>query len=266
MTATFANYKKGFVHNATMRLSFEAKLGILLIISALGFYVLNYFLFHDLNFIERYLLAQLGFLPISVLLVTLVLNKLMVRREKRQRMEKLNIVVGSFFAEIGKDLLRYLSKYDEHIENIAREMLNLENFEEEDFERVKSKLSARRYTINLEKINLYELRKFLLENKDFAINLLDNPAIIEHEAFTELLWNLLHVTEELRRISNFENIPPEDYEDIKGDIEKLYRLLIYEWVAYVEYLKSRHPHIFIYEAKTNPLIPHAYHIKRRKIT
>ncbi len=249
-----------------MRLSFEAKLGILLIISALGFYVLNYFLFRDLNFIERYLLAQLGFLPISVLLVTLVLNKLMVRRERMERIEKLNIVVGSFFAEIGKDLLRYLSKYDERIESIAREMMNLENFGNEDFDRIRQKLENKRFEIALEKINLYELRKFLLENKDFAINLLDNPAIIEHETFTELLWNLLHVTEELRRISNFENLPREDYEDIKGDIEKLYRLLIYEWVAYVEYLKGRHPHIFIYEAKTNPLIPHSYHVKRRKIT
>jgi len=247
-----------------MRLSFEAKLAIILVISALVFYVINYFLFYDLTFIEKYLLAQLGFLPISVLLVTLILNKLIVRREKMERIEKLNIVVGTFFAELGKDLLRYLSKYDENIEKIAHEIINIETFSDEDFQRVKEKLGTRKYSIDLRKINLYELRKFLLENKEFAINLLDNPAIIEHEAFTDLLWNVLHLTDELKRVVNFENLPPEDYEDIKNDIETLYRLLVYEWVNYVHYLKDRHPHIFTYEAKTNPLIPHAYYVKRRR--
>lgn len=247
-----------------MRLSFEAKLAIILIISAIGFYILNYFLFRDVNFIERYLLAQLGFLSISVLLVTLVLNNLMVRREKKERLEKLNIVVGTFFAELGKDLLRYISKYDNGIEEIARELINIEDYEKEDFDKIKQKLVKRKYDIDIKKINLLELRKFLLNGKEFAINLLDNPAIIEHEAFTELLWNVLHVTDELRRVASFDNLSPEDYEDIKGDIEKLYKLLIYEWIRYVEYLRHRHPHIFIYEAKTNPLIPHAYHIKKRK--
>ncbi len=247
-----------------MRLSFEAKLAIILILSAIVFYVINYFLFHDLNFIERYLLAQLGFLPISVLLVTLILNKLIVRREKMERLEKLNIVVGTFFAELGKDLLRYLSKYDENVEKIAHELIDIENFTDEDFQRIKEKLVTRRYSINIERINLYELRKFLLENKEFAINLLDNPALIEHEAFTDLLWNVLHLTDELRRVINFEHLSPEDYVDIRNDIETLYRLLVYEWVNYVHYLKDRHPHIFVYEAKTNPLVPHAYYVKKRK--
>jgi len=72
--------------------SFEAKLALSLLASALLFYIANYYLFHDLSFIERYLLAQLGFLPISVLLVTLILNRLLMQREKMERMEKLNIV------------------------------------------------------------------------------------------------------------------------------------------------------------------------------
>ncbi|OYT58261.1 hypothetical protein B6U71_04850 [Euryarchaeota archaeon ex4484_178] len=247
-----------------MRLSFEAKLAIILVLSAIIFYVINYFLFYDLTFIEKYLLAQLGFLPISVLLVTLVLNKLMIRREKIERIEKLNIVVGTFFAELGKDLLRYLSKYDTDVEKIAPKLINIEKFTDDEFQRVKEELSNREYSIDLRKINLYELRRFLLENKEFAINLLDNPAIIEHEAFTDLLWNVLHLTDELKRVVNFENVSHEDFLDIKNDMETLYKLLIYEWVNYVHYLKDKHPHIFIYEAKTNPLIPHAYYVKKRR--
>ncbi len=246
-----------------MRLSFETKLAVALLLSSIIIYTIFYFVFHDLTLLEEYLFIHLGFLPISVLLVTLLLDGLLKRREKMERIEKLNIVMGTFFAELGKDLLRYLSKYDNDIEVIAREMLNIENFTDEDFNKMKEKIANRKYNINIDKINLYELRKFLLNSKEFAISLLDNPAIIEHEAFTDLLWNVLHVTDELKRISSFENMDPEDYKDIKGDIEKLYKLLLYEWVRYVQYLRHRHQHIFIYEAKTNPLIPHAYHIKKR---
>ncbi len=245
-------------------MKWEIKISVVLLLTSVFFYVINYLTLHDTTFIEKYLLAQLGFLPISVLLVTVILNSLMTMRERREKMEKLNIVIGTFFAEIGKDLLRYLSKYDKNIEDIATEILHVENFENEDFERLKEIMNTRKFEINFSKINLYELRKFLLENKEFAVNLLDNPMLVEHETFTDLLWNVLHVTEELRRVINFDNLSEEDRDDIKGDLEKMYRLLSYEWLNYVHYLRDNYPHIFVYEAKTNPFIPHSYHVKKRK--
>jgi hypothetical protein len=246
-------------------MKWEVKVSIGLLLLSAFFYIINYLTFHDTTFIEKYILVQLGFLPISVLLVSIVLNNLMARRERKERLEKLNIVIGSFFAEIGKDLLRYLSKYDANIESLAREVVNVEDFSDGDFERLKEKLESRRYDIKVEQMNLHALRKFLLDNKEFVVNLLDNPSLMEHERFTELLWNLLHVTEELRRLMNFESLTEDDWRDIKGEIENLYRLLAYEWVNYAHYLKKNYPHIFVYEAKTNPFVPHAYHVKRRKM-
>ncbi len=248
-----------------MKMPFEVKLAALLLLSAAFFYIVNYSLFHDLSFIERYLLAQLGFLPISVLLVTLILNKMMVRREKRERIEKLNIVIGAFFAEFGKDLLRYLSKYHTKMHDDANELLTVENFSDADFESVKRKIADKRFSLNIENMNLYELRRFLLTNREFVVNLLGNPAIIEHEAFTDLLWNVLHLGDELKMVVNAGEMSQEDREDLRHDMEKLYSLLIYEWINYVHYLKSSHPHIFVYEAKTNPLVPHSYMVKKRKI-
>ncbi len=246
-------------------MKWEIKVGIALIGTSVLFYIINYLTFHDTTFIEKYILVQLGFLPISVLLVTVILNSLMAMRARREKMEKMNIVIGTFFAEIGKDLLRYISKYDPKIEGFAKEIMNIEEFQDEDFEKAKEQIKNRKFEVNLRSMNLYELRKFLLENKEFAINLLDNPMLVEHEAFTDLLWNVLHVTEELRRIVNFENLSEEDYEDIKGDIEQMYELLSYEWINYVHYLKDNYPHIFVYEAKTNPFVPHAYHVKKRRM-
>ena len=64
------------------------------------------------------------------------------------------------------------------IEEIAHEFLNLKDFSEDDFRRVKDTLSQRKYFINIRRINLFELRRFLLDHKEFAIDLLDNPAVI----------------------------------------------------------------------------------------
>mgnify|MGYP000114828073 CR=1 FL=1 len=38
--------------------------------------------------------------------------------------------------------------------------------------------------------------------------------------------NVLHLTDELKRIINFDNLREEEYEDAKNDIETLYQLLI----------------------------------------
>jgi len=246
-------------------MKWELKLSIALLSISVFFYIINYLTFHDTTFIEKYILVQLGFLPISVLLVSVMLNSLMKRRAQQERREKLNIVVGSFFAEYGKDLLRYITKYDPHAESLAREVMHIEEMDEEkEIKEVKEKLKARKYTINMEKMNLQELKKFLMENREFSVNLLDNPVILEHETFTDLLWNVLHVTEELRKVYDFSSLSEEDRKDIHGDIENLYALLAYEWVNYVQYLRDAYPHIFVYETKTNPFIPHAYHVKKRK--
>lgn len=241
-------------------MKWEVQISILLVVFSIFFYFVNYLAFHDTVFIEKYILVQLGFLPLSVLLVTIVLNSLMVRKERMERMEKLNIVVGSFFADIGKDLLRYISKYDRSITDIACSIHSLSK-ESESFNEFKNVVEKRKYRVNFEKINLYELKKYVVEKRYRVINLLDNPVIIEHERFMDLLWILLHLIEELRMTIDFESMNSEDREDLKGDIERLYRLLAYEWIKYLQYLRDNYPHIYRYEIKSNPFVPHAYHAR-----
>ena len=233
-------------------MKFETKLAILLLIGSLVFYIINYFMFYDLEFIERYLLAQLGFLPISALLVSLVLNKIMVKRERERRLEKLNIVIGTFFADIGKYLLNFFSKYDPEIEEL-RDMVNLAEFRsDEDFEKAMEKISEHPFDVDMDRINLYELRKSLQDKREVIINMLDNPAIYEHEKFTDLLWGLLHLVEELRSHHAFDTLSQEEKEKIKEDIRDVYNLLTYEWINHAEYLRRNYPRMFSLAVRTNP--------------
>lgn len=45
------------------------------------------------------------FLPLEVLLVTLILHQLLNYRDKRSRLRKLNMVIGAFYSEVGRRLL-----------------------------------------------------------------------------------------------------------------------------------------------------------------
>ena len=82
-------------------LHWKIKLALALIGASAGLYGLNYLIFRDANYMLRLFLAQLGFLPISVLLVTIILNQLLGLRAKAAKLAKLNMVIGAFFSEVG---------------------------------------------------------------------------------------------------------------------------------------------------------------------
>ncbi len=52
-----------------------------------------------------YLLQDLAFVPIQVLIVTLILNSLLVRREKQAMLKKMEMAIGAFFTDVGTALL-----------------------------------------------------------------------------------------------------------------------------------------------------------------
>ena len=52
---------------------------------------------------------------------------------------------------------------------------------------------------------LHELREFLLAKRPFILALLQNPSLLEHDTFTDLLWAVCHLTEELECRSDIRN-------------------------------------------------------------
>ncbi len=89
--------------------SWTTNLILILIAFSLLFYAINYLIFRDWAAEVRLLTMQLAFTPIQVILITLTLNQALVRREKRTRMEKLNMVIGAFFSQRGTTLLNSFS-------------------------------------------------------------------------------------------------------------------------------------------------------------
>jgi len=232
--------------------SWQTRLGIFLVLLSAVLYVLHFAIFRDAYHISIYLLGDIAFLPIEVLLVTLVLHSLLSQREKRILLEKLNMVVGAFFSEVGNTLLTYFSDFDPRLEEIRKELLVTGEWSEQDFSDVKRRLKGYEYEVDVSKVSLNDLRTVLYEKREFLLRLLENPNLLEHEEFTGLLRAVFHLTEELLCREDFRQLPPTDLEHMANDIKRAYSLLVDQWLDYMGHLKANYPFLFSLAMRTNP--------------
>ncbi len=226
--------------------------GIYLIILAVVLYVVHFIIFKDPHHIFIFGLGDLAFLPIEVLLVTMIIHRLLSEREKRARLEKMNMVIGAFFSEVGTELLAYLSDLDPELDKIRKLLIVGDDWSPSEFEGCCNNLKDYEYDIEIEKVNLENLQRFLSGKKDFLLGLIVNPNLLEHETFTNLLQAVFHLTEELAHRRDILYVSEADQEHLSGDIKRVYGRLVMEWLAYMEHLKSEYPFLFSLAMRTNP--------------
>lgn len=233
-------------------LSWQLLLIVSLVLLSTILYLFHYALFRDLHHIFIYLVGDLAFLPLEVLLVTLVIHRLLSDQERRQRMEKLNMVIGAFFSEVGHFLLTYLSDFDPHLESIRHDLIITQDWSARQFAQVRRRLHRHDYAVQIEKVGLGELKAYLLDKRDFLLRLLENPNLLEHEAFTDLLRAVFHLTEELGFRQDLQGLPDSDRHHLALDIKRAYGLLVRQWLDYMKHLKENYPYLFSLALRTNP--------------
>ncbi len=231
--------------------------GIILILFSIIFYFIHYLIFRDPHHIFIYLIGDIAFVFFEVLLVTLVIHRLLHYREQKTIIEKLNMLVGAFFSEVGNDLLRKYASFDENHTEIVKDIAIDRDWSDKDFRNFKQNLQNHKFKINAENIDLEGLRDFLKSKREFMLALLENPNLLEHETFTNLLWAVFHLTEELIYRKALKGLPAKDYEHLSNDIVRIYKILIEEWLRYVEHLKRDYPYLFSLALRTNPFDPNA---------
>jgi hypothetical protein len=230
----------------------QVRFGFVLIILSVLTYLIHFLIFRDAGYIMSYLIAETAFLFIQVLLVTLIIDRLLEHRELKSRLEKLNMVIGAFFSEVGTDLLTYFSDLDPNLDTICNKLLVRIDWTEKEFDRLISSLKAYHYRVRPEKLDLEKLRSYIIEKRDFLPLMMENPNLMEHESFSELLRSVFHLAEELKFRRVIESLPDEDIGHIAHDINRAYELLVKEWVAYMKHLKDNFPYLFSLAMLTNP--------------
>ena len=227
-------------------------LGVILIVSSAVLTLIHFVIFKDAHHLVIFLLADIAFLPIEVLLVTIIIHRLLSEREKRARLEKMNMVIGVFFSEVGIELLASISRFDPGLDGIRKELMVTGVWTESEFLRVDQRLQDYEYGVDIGRADLRELKRLLVVKVDFLLRLLENPNMLEHESFTELLWAVFHLADELTRRENLERVPDTDLTHLGNDVKRVYALIGRQWVDYMKHMEKRYPYLFHLAVRTNP--------------
>jgi len=183
-------------------------------------------------------------------------------RERSQRIEKLNMIIGVFYSEIGTKMLKKFSAIDPGIHGIQAALVVSNNWSDDDFLKVHTMLKEHSFRLDSQEISLEELHIFLSHYKGFLLALLENPQLFEHDRFTDLLHAVFHLAEELNARERLIDLPITDYHHLSGDLSRVYSQLVIEWLEYMQHLKKKYPYLFSLSMRTNPFDTNASAIVR----
>lgn len=228
-----------------------------LLIVSLILYVADYLVFGKAPDIAAGFLGNLAFLPIYVLFVTLMIERVLKEREREALRQKLNMVIGVFFSEVGTALLGDCFAFVREKEELAARVKVSGQWSAEDFRDVGKYLAHHPLHLDSRLGDLGALKEFLMAKRSFMLSLLENPNLLEHDDFTDLLWAVFHLIEELEARKSFEHLPATDLDHLSGDIKRAYSHLLTEWMVYLRHLKQDYPYLFSLALRLNPLNPEA---------
>lgn len=237
--------------------SWTFRIAMLLFAASALSYTIHYFIFRDAHHIFIYMVGDFGFLFLDVLLVLLIIERLLASREKKSILHKLNMVIGTFFSEVGMELLQSFGDFVENAEQLEKEVLISPKWNKKQFQEAQSKAISFKYGIVFDVDRLERLRDFLKNKHSFLVRLLENPILLENQGFTDLLWAVFHLSEELDFRDSLHHLPDTDIAHLKTDLRRAYSRIVAEWIIYAEHLKNKYPFLFSLAARINPLNPNA---------
>lgn len=235
----------------------ETQIAILLVAIAIAIYVARVLIFGHRDEMLRYLMDDVGFLLIQALILWLVIDRVIRHIETESMKHKLNMVIGAFYAEMGSTLMGIIASFDIDFDEIRPTLLVRSSWTTDDYSRAKTTLRGFDYSVELECGDLPALKTLLLSKRSFLLGLLENQNLLEHETFTDLLWAVFHLAEELAVRPDVACLVGADAQHLSGDIKRAYELLIIQWLDYMRHLQTQYPHLFSLAVRTNPLDPQA---------
>ncbi|WP_296874135.1 hypothetical protein [uncultured Methanobrevibacter sp.] len=239
------------------RLSWKAKFSILMVILIIIIYGSNYLVLGDAEHIISYIWTHLGFIPVDILIVAFLLDEIIERKEKEAMLEKLDMLMSTFFSELGNDLIGQLSAVNKYNAD-TQTLKSIKNWDEKDFDAKLDELKNASIDFQADiapeerEEFLENLRTLLVGKREFIINLINNPNLLEKEEFTGLINAILHLDEELEHRTDLALVNDADFGHLNGDMQRVYNKLVYEWVYYLRYLYKHHPYMIALIIRTNP--------------
>lgn len=227
---------------------------LLLLCASALLYAIHYLIFRDLHHLAIFGLHELAFVPLEVILVTLGLDQLVEKTHREEARSKVSIIETLYFNESGGTMLRYLTSFDPDAARL-RELLQVtEDWRSSDFRQAIRQLKSYPFLLDLDRIDFFGLHYHLSQRHEYYRSMLENPALTQSEAFTEMIMKIYLLWEELDGRTNLYQLPEKDRSYLAELLHEIYRELTEYWLDNV-YNHSIHNRFRLHRAiESNPFM------------
>ncbi|NCB29647.1 MAG: hypothetical protein EOM63_07790 [Clostridia bacterium] len=212
--------------------------------------------FHDQRDTLFYFLQDWAFLPVQIAVVTIVVGKIIGAREKRERLSKIKMLASSFFCDLGTDLLHEMLGCVNNVDTIAPSLCVHNDWKSRDFAGAADTLRTAALNVQCTADDLARMRSLLLEKRLSMLVIASNPVLLEHEDFTDMLWAIFHLTDELTARTAFESLPQSEAEHLNTDVKRALLAILVNWMRHMEHIRAEYPYLFALAVRQNPLGAH----------
>ena len=199
-----------------------------------------------------YILQDFAFLPLQIAIVTVVLGRYLKSREKNERLKKINIIINAFFSEAGIDILTELKDFNKNYNDISLKLNVQPDWTDNMFSKTVKYFENTEIQIECSVEQLEALKVFMKSKMDFLIRMIENPNLLEHDTFTDMLLAVFHVMEELLARSGFEDDSKADMAHLSNDIQRAYKRLLVQWIEYMRHMHAEYPYLYSLLVRKNP--------------
>lgn len=231
----------------------NALLTVLLVAASLAIYLFQLAEFRTPRDTAFYFLQDMAFLPLQAAAVTILLGKVLSNREKRERLQKINMAISAFFSEAGTAVMIRLAGFSRDPQEIRTSLRITAEWTGKDFRAAARQLKKRRFPVVCRTEELPALKALLVEKRRFLLAMLGNPNLMEHDTFSDMLWAVFHLADELSIREDFADLTEEDALHLANDIERALGAILVQWVNHLAHLQVDYPYLFSLELRRNPL-------------
>jgi hypothetical protein len=218
---------------------------VILTLSSAAIYSIQNLIFHHPQDTFFYMFQDVAFVPVQVAIVTFIINKLLNVMEEQKKNKKINVIISTFFTEAGMSILNTMSEFNRNQADLNK-LIKINDLKKTNEAQVKGAVESFKCDIYAEPEKLEKLATLLADKKFFMLGLLENSNLLEHDSFTDMIWAVFHVADELQNRGDLGKLPQADISHLSNDILRAYPALIKEWIGYMAYLRDEYP--FLYDA------------------
>jgi hypothetical protein len=211
-------------------------------------YAIDFIIIGDFSGITKYFAHHVAFLPIHALVLGVLIEEILVWREKREQKRKLNLFLGIFFRQMGVDFYVAMAALVKNRAELDKMIVVDKGWDHKRFKKAQSAVQGFDFKMDSDAEKLEAIFSILHERETEIMDMTRNPNLWEFEELYRALVALFHLIEESRLRGVERRLIPGVRQHLAQDVGKALKMLLGLWLHYLEFLKSTHPVLFSFQA------------------